>query len=130
MKKYEVQDHIPSYLPEDSEWKLVWSDEFDGTELDRTKWDFRLIFWGERFDAYTDQGGFSQHLGDSFCINKDTHIFTAGPKADKLLQNPHGHIESSNAYHHCQQTAQNHGVWPVLPDNPEKNLLQNKHSVG
>ena len=56
MKKYEVQDHISSYLPEDSEWKLVWSDEFDGTELDRTKWDFRLMFWGERFDAYTDQG--------------------------------------------------------------------------
>ena len=56
MKKYEVENHVPSYLPEDSEWKLVWADEFDGTELDRTKWDFRLMFWGERFDAYTDRG--------------------------------------------------------------------------
>lgn len=56
MKKYEVENHVPSYLPEDSEWKLAWADEFDGTELDRTKWDFRLMFWGERFDAYTDQG--------------------------------------------------------------------------
>lgn len=26
--------------PPASEWKLVWSDEFDGTEIDRTKWDF------------------------------------------------------------------------------------------
>ena len=56
MKKYEVQDRISSYLPEDSERKLVWSDEFDGIELDRTKWDYRLMFRGERFDAYTDQG--------------------------------------------------------------------------
>ena len=33
MNKYEVKEHEPSYLP-DGEWKLVWSDEFDGTELD------------------------------------------------------------------------------------------------
>ena len=56
MKKYEVKDHAPSFLPENSEWKLVWADEFDGTELDRTKWDYRLNFWGQRFDAYTDKG--------------------------------------------------------------------------
>ena len=56
MKEYTVENHVSSYLPEGSNWKLVWSDEFDGTELDRTKWDFRLNFWGERFDAYSDQG--------------------------------------------------------------------------
>ena len=55
MNKFEVKDHEPSYLPE-GEWKLVWADEFDGTELDRTKWDFRLNFWGKPFDAYTDKG--------------------------------------------------------------------------
>ncbi len=55
MKEYKIDNHASSYLPE-GEWKLVWSDEFDGTELDRTKWDFRLNFWGKRFDAYTDQG--------------------------------------------------------------------------
>lgn len=55
MQRFEVKDHEPSYLPE-GEWKLVWADEFDGTELDRTKWDFRLNFWGKPFDAYTDQG--------------------------------------------------------------------------
>ena len=38
MKKYEVANHEPSFLPDDGEWSLVWSDEFDGTELDRTKW--------------------------------------------------------------------------------------------
>jgi len=55
MKKFEMTDHAPSLLP-DGEWKLVWNDEFDGTELDRSKWNFRLNFWGERFDAYTDEG--------------------------------------------------------------------------
>ncbi len=55
MKKIDVKDHAPSLLP-DGEWSLVWSDEFDGNELDRTKWDFRLNFWGKRFDAYTDEG--------------------------------------------------------------------------
>ena len=55
MNKFEVKDHEPSFLP-DGEWRLVWSDEFDGTELDRTKWDFRLNFWGEPFEGYTDQG--------------------------------------------------------------------------
>ena len=44
MKKFEVKDHEPSFLP-DGEWKLTWADEFDGTELDRTKWDYRLNFW-------------------------------------------------------------------------------------
>ncbi len=56
MKKYEVEGHVPSYLPEDREWKLVWHDEFDGPELDLSKWSFRLNFWGKRFDAFTDQG--------------------------------------------------------------------------
>ena len=55
MQKFEVKDHEPSFLP-DGEWKLVWADEFDGTELDRTKWGFRLKFWGKQFDGYTDQG--------------------------------------------------------------------------
>lgn len=54
--KYEVEGHVPSYLPEGKKWKLVWADEFDGPELDRTKWDFRLNFWGERHKGYTDQG--------------------------------------------------------------------------
>ena len=26
--------------PAAADWKLVWSDEFDGTEIDKTKWDF------------------------------------------------------------------------------------------
>jgi len=55
MKKFEVNGHEPSYLPE-GEWELIWADEFDGTELDRSRWDFRLSMMGQRWPAWTDRG--------------------------------------------------------------------------
>lgn len=56
MQKYQVEGHKPSYLPEGIKWRLIWNDEFDGPELDTSKWDFRLNFWGAPFEAYTDAG--------------------------------------------------------------------------
>ena len=55
MEKFEVANHEPSFLPE-GEWKLVWADEFDGTELDETKWLYRTSFWGRPFPAFCDRG--------------------------------------------------------------------------
>lgn len=37
--------------PGGDEWKLVWSDEFDGKEIDRTKWDFDLGNGFYNYDA-------------------------------------------------------------------------------
>lgn len=56
MKKFEIEGHEYSLLPEDKRWKLIWNDEFDGYELDKNKWEFRLNFWGKPFEAYTDKG--------------------------------------------------------------------------
>ena len=56
MKEYKVEGHVSSYLPKDKEWKLVWNDEFDGTELDTTKWGFRKYFWGKISPTFTDEG--------------------------------------------------------------------------
>lgn len=56
MKKYDVAGHEPSFLPEERNWKLVWSDEFDGYELDRTKWDYRMCMMGKVHPAWTDKG--------------------------------------------------------------------------
>ena len=40
-----------------AEWKLVWSDEFDGTQIDKTKWDFDLGNGFYSYDANTWIGG-------------------------------------------------------------------------
>ena len=34
----QVPGHEPSLLPEGKAFKLVWQDEFDGKELDTSKW--------------------------------------------------------------------------------------------
>ena len=84
MKSFEHAGHEPSLLPEGKNWKLVWHDEFDGTELDRTKWTFRLNFWGKPFPAFTTEGvelDGKSHLrlnvvrkGDQYC---SPHLQTA-----------------------------------------------------
>jgi len=43
-----------SQLPSGKNWKLVWSDEFDGNKLDRSKWDFRLHIMQTRHETWTD----------------------------------------------------------------------------
>ena len=55
MKKFEVENHESSYLPE-GEWELVWADEFDGDKLDETKWDYRMSMMGMNWPAWTDKG--------------------------------------------------------------------------
>ena len=55
MKQYDVNGHEPSFLP-DGDWELVWSDEFDGTELDTSKWDFRMAMMGKKWPAWTNKG--------------------------------------------------------------------------
>ncbi len=65
MKEFKVKDHESSFLP-DGEWNLVWADEFDGTELDTTKWDYRRSMMGLQWPAWTDKG---VHLdGKSNCV--------------------------------------------------------------
>lgn len=56
MNQYEVKSHEPSILP-DGQWNLVWSDEFDGNTLDRTKWDFRRHLFHKKHDAWIEDEG-------------------------------------------------------------------------
>ena len=50
-----VPGHAPSLLPSKRNFTLVWNDEFDGTELDRSKWAYRLCMMQKRHPAWTDQ---------------------------------------------------------------------------
>ena len=56
MKEYKVENHESSFLPEGKDWKLVWSDEFDGTELDLSKWDYRLSMMRKRHITWGNEG--------------------------------------------------------------------------
>lgn len=65
MNEYKVNGHEASWLPEGN-WEMVWSDEFDGTELDRSKWDYRMSMMQQSWQAWTDKG---VHLdGNSNCV--------------------------------------------------------------
>lgn len=55
MMDFLVKDHEHSVLPEGN-WEMVWNDEFDGKELDRSKWDYRLHMMGQRWMSWTDKG--------------------------------------------------------------------------
>ena len=88
MKKYEVANHEPSYLP-DGDWELVWSDEFDGNELDESKWGFRLDFWGKRSLTFSKhafvEGDSCLHLPLVYedGIYKSAHLQTGSLTYDK-----------------------------------------------
>jgi hypothetical protein len=56
MKTYNVHGHAPSFLPDGHEFRLVWSDEFDGNGIDGGKWDYRLCMMGKRHPSWTDKG--------------------------------------------------------------------------
>ena len=45
-------DEAQSLLPPNKKWKLVWNDEFNGAEIDKTKWMCRESFWGQDFPAF------------------------------------------------------------------------------
>ena len=53
--EFKVEGHEPSILPEGN-WSLTWADEFDGTELDRSKWDYRMSMMGKHWPAWTENG--------------------------------------------------------------------------
>ena len=101
MKDFTYEGHAISHLPEGKEWKLVWNDEFDGKELDRTKWFFRMNFWGRRFPAFTDQGvelDGESHLRLHLVKNPDgtfssPHLQTGSLVYDIPLDNQKGEID-------------------------------------
>ena len=56
MKKFDIPGHEPSYLPDEGAFEIVWSDEFDGDTLDRTKWDYRTSMMGKNHPAWIGEG--------------------------------------------------------------------------
>ncbi len=70
--------HKPSLLPSGKHWKLIWHDEFDGTELDRSKWDFRLHLLQQRHNTFTEEGATLDGKGNLLLtlIEKDGQFYS------------------------------------------------------
>ncbi len=105
MKIFEVPGHEPSLLPEGS-WKLSWYDEFDGTELDRSKWDYRLCMMGKRHKTWDDEG--VQLDGNSNAVfsiyEKDGEICSS------QLQTGYNYMDATHAEEDCWGGGL---VWPI-----------------
>jgi beta-glucanase (GH16 family) len=101
-------DHLPP-APTGKEWKLVWNDEFNGSQLDETKWNRlgdskrRDGYW-IKDDAYLDGKG---HL--VLRTRKDGDRFTCG------AVNTRGKFEKCQGYFvtRCQLPKQP-GHWPAF----------------
>ena len=56
MKLYEIEGHEPSFLPDGKNFHPVFCEEFDGTELNRDVWDYRVSMMGRRHPAWVEEG--------------------------------------------------------------------------
>ena len=83
-----MTDHAKSMLPAGKKWKLVWHDEFDGTELDRTKWDFRLHLLQQRHNTFTDEGAVLDGKGNLLLtlIEKDGQFYKGTLRGRQVLE--------------------------------------------
>jgi beta-glucanase (GH16 family) len=111
MQHIAVKDHEDSLLPEGN-WNLVWNDEFDGTELDRTKWGFRLNFWGKPFPAFTTEG---------VELDGQSHLRLHVVKKGDQYCSPH--LQTGSLTYDIPQTKP--GFWPFGPY--EKPLFMHRY---
>ena len=64
-----VAGKAPSLLPPGKRWRLVWNDEFDQREIDRTKWMCRESFWGHDFPAFAHNFEGVEMTGETVKLN-------------------------------------------------------------
>ncbi len=102
--------HKPSLLPSKKTWKLVWHDEFDGTELDRSKWDFRLHLLQQRHNTFTEEGAVLDGKGNLLLtlIEKDGQFYSPH------LQTGSNYLDRpGSAFCFDGETDKPKMVWPV-----------------
>ena len=118
MREFQVTGHASSLVPEGMDWKLVWADEFDGSELDRTKWGYRLEMMHRRHKTWTDDA--VQLDGNSNAVfriyEKDGEVYSSQLQTGSNFMDPPALGES---------TAEGL-VWPVAAFREQRFL----HSFG
>ncbi|MBQ8232067.1 MAG: glycoside hydrolase family 16 protein [Lachnospiraceae bacterium] len=116
MQKFEVAGHHASFLP-DGEWKMIWHDEFDGKELDETKWAKRTHMMGKKSphwveDAYELDGNSNLLLklekrGEQYCTTQ----LQTGYNFMDLPAEEYDNAAAENREE--AQKAENYYNWPI-----------------
>ena len=102
-----VPGHEPSLLPSGRNFTLAWHDEFDGTELDRTKWDYRLAMMQKRHPAWTDRAG--RRVGKGHAVF-DIRIEDGRPVTSQLQS---GYNFMDAPYSETLCNGSDHLQWPI-----------------
>jgi beta-glucanase (GH16 family) len=103
--------NVASVLPAGKQWKLVWSDEFNGGQLDRSKWDFRLHMMQQRHKTWTDDAASLDGRGNLLlrCYEKDGHYYSS-------------HLQTGSNY--LDRPGESYGrsrlTWPIAQIAPAK----------
>ena len=95
--------------PPSSDYKLVWADEFDGKELDRTKWDYRQL--GPRRKAI--------NVKDTVALDGKGHLVLTtrivGKDIHTAMIGTEGKFETVYGYFECRVKMQkSHGHWSAF----------------
>lgn len=105
------QSRVASMLPSGKNWKLVWSDEFDGTEIDRSKWGFRLHMMHKRYTTWVEDAAYLDGKGHLVLTvhEKDGDYFTT------QLQTGSNFMDRPPDSSYSQQF-----VWPIAKLEPPR----------
>ncbi len=95
--------------PPSASYELVWSDEFDGTELDRTNWDYRGL--GKRRNAI--------NVTDTVSLDGQGHLVLTTRRAGDAIHTAmiatQGKFETAYGYFECRVKMQrSHGHWSAF----------------
>lgn len=105
------QQKIMSDLPPDKNWKLVWSDEFDGAALDTAKWGFRLHLMQTRHETWVEDAVELDGKGNLLMklYEKDGQFYSSH------LQTGRNYLDRPG-----DQYGKSKFVWPVADMEPHK----------
>lgn len=99
----------------DTGWTLVWSDEFDGPAIDRSKWDFNVDCWGggnnER-QCYTDSPRNAAVADGKLVITarKERHTGPAWPPHMKPSM-PDPDAQATREFTSARMVTKGHAAW-------------------
>ena len=96
-------------------WQLVWAEEFDASEIDRTKWDFDIDCWGggnnER-QCYTDRPANAAVEGGKLVITARKEQYT-GPALPAHMrdQATEGEVTATKSFTSARMVTRGKAAW-------------------